>query len=287
MSKERLFQAIRREEVVLWAGAGFSRYAGYPAGRGFAQILYDSLTKSEQKQVDVERPLPGFAQDYVTLRNYQELFQHLKREFSRKPKSLKTHDQLATIPYIDTIITTNYDNLFELAYGDRLEKIVSDDNLPYMSRDKIKLFKVHGDLQSPKSIVITDKDFRNFFEKRDKLLWTFIESMLATKTMLFVGYGLEDPNVLALFKKTLEVLGPNMRNAYLVAPRFSELRIEALKKEGVIYIDSTGEQLIADMLADMLQHALPDLRKGKSSGDTTGRFLNGLGMDKCIPSSTT
>lgn len=32
MDKQKLFEYIRGEDVVIWAGAGFSKYAGYPLG---------------------------------------------------------------------------------------------------------------------------------------------------------------------------------------------------------------------------------------------------------------
>ena len=278
VNKERLFQAIRREDVVLWAGAGFSLYAGYPSGQRLTQLLYETLTPQEQKQVDPARPLPAFAEDYLTLRGFHDLFRVVKKEFSKRPKSLKTHELLATLPFIKTIVTTNYDNLFELAYGERLDKVLSNQNIPYLGRDKVTFYKVHGDLQNPSSIVISDGHFRNFFDKKDRLLWVMIESLLATKTLLFVGYGLEDPNVLALFEKTLEALQPNMREAYFVAPNLSPLRIEGLKRKNVLYIDSTGEQLIEDLLADVKQHSVRDLQQGEASSDTMGQFLDSMGL---------
>lgn len=37
MEKERIFELIRKEEVLLFAGAGLSRYAGYPSGKELAE----------------------------------------------------------------------------------------------------------------------------------------------------------------------------------------------------------------------------------------------------------
>ena len=39
--KESLFQSISKGEVVLWAGAGLSLYAGLPSGARLREILYE------------------------------------------------------------------------------------------------------------------------------------------------------------------------------------------------------------------------------------------------------
>ena len=44
MASKRIFELIRREEVVLFAGAGMSRYAGFPSGAELADILHKNLS---------------------------------------------------------------------------------------------------------------------------------------------------------------------------------------------------------------------------------------------------
>ena len=48
--KESLFQSISKGEVVLWAGAGLSLYAGLPSGARLREILYEGLTPLEKEQ---------------------------------------------------------------------------------------------------------------------------------------------------------------------------------------------------------------------------------------------
>jgi len=43
MNKEDLFNYIRKEEVVIWAGAGFSKYAGYPLGGELKDLIFNAL----------------------------------------------------------------------------------------------------------------------------------------------------------------------------------------------------------------------------------------------------
>lgn len=60
---ENLFNLIRNEEVVLWAGAGMSLGAGYPSGQKLTEILYRSLSSTEKELINANLPLPDFAEE--------------------------------------------------------------------------------------------------------------------------------------------------------------------------------------------------------------------------------
>ena len=115
MSKERIFELIRKEETILFVGAGMSLYAGYPSGAGLAKIMYDNLTNDLQKDIEFTANLPKLAEDIYYLKggNKNYLIENLKKEFQKEPTSSETHQLLSKIPQIKTIITTNYDTLFE------------------------------------------------------------------------------------------------------------------------------------------------------------------------------
>lgn len=296
MDKETLLKAIQRREVVLWAGAGFSRYAGFPMGAGVVRHLFDTLSKPQQEQVrsfcstfDAQgypaMGLPAFASLFVTLHNGQAhaLRREIYKLFSARPKSLKTHQQLAQIPFVEHVITTNYDSLFEQAYGtDKLHVVTSGKQLPYQEYGKTTLYKVHGSLENLDSLLITEDDYHTFYAKSDKVLWAFIESLMVSRTMLFVGYGLEDANVVGLFMQLLDALGGNMRNAYLVAPGLHQLNIERLTRRNVTYIDATGEELVEELLQSLKDTTLAAARQGGIALDHTAQFLRNLGLQPTI-----
>lgn len=296
MDKETLFKAIQRREVVLWAGAGFSRYAGFPMGAGVVRHLFDTLSKPQQEQVrsfcstfDAQgypaMGLPAFASLFVNLHNGQPhaLRREIYKLFSARPKSLKTHQQLAQIPFIEHVITTNYDSLFEQAYGtDKLHVVTSGKQLPYQEYAKTTLYKVHGSLENLDSLLITEDDYHAFYAKSDKVLWAFIESLMVSHTLLFVGYGLEDPNVVGLFMQLLDALGGNMRNVYLVAPGLHPLNIDRLARRNVTYIDATGEELVEELLQSLKDTTLPAARQGGIALDHTAQFLRNLGLQPTL-----
>ena len=80
------------------------------------EVIKETLSKNEEEHFKNKNNLPDVAEEFVQLRSREELYKILKKEFSKKPLSIKYHQELSEIPQIRNIITTNYDKLFEIAY---------------------------------------------------------------------------------------------------------------------------------------------------------------------------
>ena len=138
---------------------------------------------------------------------------------------LYIHNSLKNIPQIQTIITTNFDDLFEKAYGNDIEVIIRDESIAtafsLINSDKVKLFKIHSDFTNPDLIIITKSDYLKFFDSDIyRPLWTEIKSIIAKKSIFFVGYSLEDPNIQFIFDKIIEKLGQFSNECFLAIPQF-------------------------------------------------------------------
>ena len=68
MHKENLFNLIRNEEVVIWAGAGLSLYAGYPSGKTLGEVLYSNLSESEKNIINPNSTLPDLAEEIYRIK---------------------------------------------------------------------------------------------------------------------------------------------------------------------------------------------------------------------------
>lgn len=94
------------------------------------------------------------------------------------------------------VVTTNYDEVLEPLFPE-YERIVGQQILrkPYLAIGEI--FKIHGCVSDPTSIVINEADYARFQEDHKylsaKLLTYFVEHPL-----VFVGYRAEDPNIKAI-----------------------------------------------------------------------------------------
>lgn len=282
MYKENLFELIRKEEMIIWAGAGMSLYAGYPSGKRLAEILVENLTSKEKEGIDTNIPLPELAEEFYRLKgnNKNSLLQILNETFLKKSESTYTHDRLSIIPHFRTIITTNYDSLFEDSYGQKAQKIYKTTHIPYINNKKIQIFKVHGDLSEPESVILTKSDYNNFFKENEDngTFWSVIRERLATKAVLFIGYSLEDPNVSIIFDRITDSLGENRKECFLVAPKLPQHKVNNLLKKGIHYIDSTAEEIISELLSHLKEHIISDIESGKTSSDTFRHFLANIDL---------
>lgn len=92
------------------------------------------------------------------------------------------------------VITTNYDLFFEQLFPD-YKSFVGQDNLCFSPIQGIaEIYKIHGSIAEPNSIVINNADYQIFHDKgkylASKLLTIFMEYPI-----IFIGYSLVDTNI--------------------------------------------------------------------------------------------
>ncbi|MDO7854436.1 SIR2 family NAD-dependent protein deacylase [Hymenobacter convexus] len=223
--------------------------------------------------------LPDYAELFVTLHkgNRYELNRVVLEEYSKLPTDRHVHEQLAGIPYIKQIISTNYDRMFELTH-ELLDLLVDSNKLPQLSPNKPTLYKIHGHLDDTRTLVITRSDYQRFFSKADPLLWKHLESLMASRTFVFVGYAVEDPNVLDVFLRVYDALGEHMRPAYVVSPNMGRLKQEVLEQRNIHYIDATGEEFVAELLADIKKNAIGEATRQEIDLRSTLQLLTNQGL---------
>ena len=280
--KESLFQAISKGEVVLWAGAGLSLYAGLPSGVQLREILYEGLTPLEKEEVGKESDLSHLADEICVLKgNRNYIVQTLKRIFAGNFLSTETHKVISQIPHFRNIITTNYDSLFESVYdNNKLNVIFSDDHTPYIDDKKVNLFKIHGDLSAPNSIIITESDYNNFFSKdtEQNTIWSVIKGIIATKSILFIGYSLEDTNVEVVFNKIREKIGENRKECYFVAPNISTTKSIKLNRANIHPISLTGEKLFEELIEYLKKNIKKNFENKDISSEIYSEFIGNFGL---------
>lgn len=279
MINQRLLELIRKEDVLLFAGAGMSIYSGYPSGLALAKILFNNLSKDEQRDIEYSDNLPRLADDIFNLKNSKQyLFQTLKMEFSKEPSSTATHDLLAKIPHFKTIITTNYDTLFETT-NKNLEIIRRSKDIPISDQKKQWLYKIHGDFTDTDRIILTASDYNNYFStsQEETIFWNSVKNKLATHHVVFVGYSMDDINTQVLIDKISNELGENRKEMFFVAPKLTQSKINYLQRKNITVIRATGEDFINECYEDLKANYFPGLSKGNGSADialTFARFNN-------------
>ena len=279
--KESLFQSISKGEVVLWAGAGLSLYAGLPSGARLTEILYEGLTPLEKEEVRKNSDLSHLTDEICKLKgNRNYIIKVLTSTFAKDFSSTETHKIISKIPHFRNIITTNYDRLFENAYGNKLNLIFSDSHTPYIDDKKVNLFKIHGDLSDPDSIIITKSDYNRFFENdtEQNTIWNIIKGIVATKSILFIGYNLEDSNVEVIFNKIKNKTGKNGKECYLVAPYIPPIKSVNLEKANIHPISLTGEKFFEELIEYLRKNITKNFENKYISSDVYSEFIGNFDL---------
>ena len=275
MSKERIFELIRKEEMVLFVGAGMSLYAGYPSGAKLAEILYNGLTEDFKDELDFTYDLPKLSEEIYNLKggNKNYLIEVLKREIQKSPTSTQTHQLLAKIPHFKTIITTNYDTLIE-STNKNIEVVRRSKDYPIVDTKKQILFKIHGDLTNTERIILTNSDYNNYFStsQGDTVFWNAVKDKLASNHVLFIGYSMEDSNINVILEKIVNELGDTRKEMFFIAPKVSAPKRKYLQRNNITILRATGEEFIKECFEDLKQNYFPGLTKGDGTADTALNF---------------
>ncbi|HKW98328.1 MAG TPA: SIR2 family protein [Bryobacteraceae bacterium] len=108
------------------------------------------------------------------------------------------HELLSVVPFRG-YITTNYDNLLERAYVNvknrNMERILATEGnrITHLLDSNPFLLKLHGDFNVPSSIVLAHRDYLRLIT--DAEYQRLLDNLLSSFTLLIVGYGLTDLDV--------------------------------------------------------------------------------------------
>ncbi len=119
-------------------------------------------------------------------------------EFNEEIELLKTIN-------IDGIITTNWDDLIESIFP-KFNTYVGQDELIFSPTYNIgEIYKIHGCVHQPESLVLTKEDYNDYVSKNAylaaKLLTVFIEHPI-----IFIGYSINDPNIQEILSSIVKCL---------------------------------------------------------------------------------
>ena len=274
---EELISLVRREQVSLFIGAGFSKEAGAPSvwdlQKSILERIYDT-EKRKSHENDSLADLSNFFVNEIHLGSRNPLMRILRKAFDFEPTCMDDHNLLAKIPHFRRIFTTNYDTLLEDSYAKNDVCVVRNDaDCAYMNKP-FTVVKIHGDFTDPDSVVITSDDYKQFFTaSKNPIMWDLVKTEFATKNILFIGYSLEDNNILDIIQKVSDAQGSNQNEMFLIAPGISPEKQEKLKELKVHYFDAVANVFLTQLIEELKEHITEDFKNKYISGETCTRFL--------------
>lgn len=275
---DELFTLIRQRKAIIFAGSGISLYAGYPTATKLAEIILENIPVEQRKQGVTT--LPDIAELFCKIFGRHKLIEIVSSIFEKEPLSTEFHELISQIPQIRTIISTNYDRIFEIAYGDDIQVVLTKEDLVHSDPDKISLLKIHGSIDEPESLLITKSDYENFFDekKSEDLLWNEVKSLCAKYAVVFIGYSLGDSDVKHILIDIIHQIGQEHKGIFLIAPKVEDYEIEYLiKKFQIKYIDLPAESLILLLKEQVELHKIEDYVSGYLNHDEIHKMISRLG----------
>ena len=118
------------------------------------------------------------------------------------------------------------------------------------------LFKFHGDLRHPTRLVATEADYDSFLAKYP-LLATYLSNLLISKTAVFIGYSLEDPDFRQVLQVVASRLGASTRKRYAISLNARPTDIKRFERRGVEVINIPSPR---DRYGDTLSNVFGELR---------------------------
>lgn len=119
--------------------------------------------------------------------------------------------------YPKAIITTNYDTMLEdIIFENRCNVHIGQEGvLSSMDEpDKIDLYKIHGCVTKPDTIIITKDDYDDF-EEKGKYLYSKIFTIFCEYPIIFIGYSISDRNIKNILTAMMEIMTENQRVDFL------------------------------------------------------------------------
>ena len=202
--------AARRCVPFLGAGVslGFEGDVGLPTGGQLAEILADQCRFPGEDRTDLFR----VAQYFRMVRDEDLLRRAVGKALRVKgSKPSIVHRNLAALP-IEYVLTTNFDDLMERAFregGEKTPRVFeyerrgNSTELPIATEDEPVIYKLHGSLDNPTSMILTEDDVVDFLAciiAHDPQIPAAVTKLFKDYSILFIGYGLKDLNVRVMLR---------------------------------------------------------------------------------------
>lgn len=112
---------------------------------------------------------------------------------------------------IDGVITTNWDTFLESTFPDYEVYVGQEEVLFSPSHGVAEIYKIHGCVTNPPSLVLTQSDYDRFNQRNAylaaRLLTTFVDHPI-----IFIGYSLSDANIIDILGQVVSCLSTENAN---------------------------------------------------------------------------
>jgi len=241
---EELYEDLLAQRVVIFAGAGTTTESGKVPGPTF----YESIkTRCRYPKAKPDLSFPDLMQYYCDHVDGGQRNRLVSSAIDRIETFAAPGEdnrfatmfsyELAKLPYVDRIVTTNWDPFLEQSMN-ILVPMVEDRDLAFWNDTKRQVLKIHGCITRPYTLVATRDDYEACI-KRNPLVFNKLRDLMASRTFVFVGYGLRDSDFRLIWAEIIQSLGQLRRLAYVVDPESKDEKTTFWRSNGLWHIRMT------------------------------------------------
>jgi hypothetical protein len=252
----QLIDDYKKGKILLFVGAGVSANLGLPT--------WDKLIEQLARELSYDPDIFKTYGDFLALAEYYKikkgsigsLRSWMDREWHTSiidisKSEIHKHIVKGNFPII---YTTNYDNWIENAYdyyGEKYNKIVKVNDISECDPFSKEIIKFHGDFSDDNSIVLSETSYYERLQFETPLDIKLRSDVLG-KSVLFIGYSLQDINIRHLFYKLSNLWdnyggGLIKPQSYIFSSIYNPIQEEVIKQWGIqtinSSIDNPGEAL--------------------------------------------
>lgn len=256
-----LIGELLSSNVVIFAGAGISTENRNVFPYTFYEDIRRELKVPETEIISFSDLMSRYCAQpngrANLLRKIRERLEYIRSFPELYRSATRFHSELSTIFFIQSIVTTNWDDYFERECG--AIPFVTPKDFTFWSIPGRKVFKIHGSISNFGSIVVTTEDYNNCYERLEKgVLGSNLKMMLATKTILYVGYSFHDDDFIRIHSILRKEMGQLMPHGFIVTldregeERYRELGLTPIFTDATNFISVVKQHVVQDrrMLPD-------------------------------------
>jgi hypothetical protein len=224
---------------MLFIGSGLSSQAGYPGWSALITTLVDAAKQSPNArtggidQYEVKK-------DYFTLAEFArsalgpaQFTAVIREQLGKAVKPTEAHRVISTTDYRG-LITTNYDRLLETTitqFRQWTPNTFTADSISSLAaalyNPEFFIFKLHGDIGSAESIVLTSRDYDRLI-LRNPHARSFLQAVFLNYTVLFIGYSLGDPDFQLILSELTLIFQNYIPTHFALLPEPAEFTVDHL-----------------------------------------------------------
>jgi NAD-dependent SIR2 family protein deacetylase len=272
-----LLNEIRGGRVVIFAGAGISTENSNSAPHS----LYTEIAV-KCGLINPDLAFPDLAQLYVArpdgrfqlLQLIQDRFEYVSKFADLRHQATRFYDELSTMPYLQTFITTNWDRYFEERCD--AQPFVYDADMRFWDIPFRKVLKIHGTIDNYSSLIATRGDYDQCAERlKTSLIGGKLKEVLSNHTCVFIGYSMQDDDFKEIFEFVRSSLGAFVKQHYVVSPNVVQdelpANLTAIRTDGTYFLSIIKQHLcscdgfISDEIYHLLEKELWDVQEAHNA----------------------